>query len=66
LKEDPGMEVQELKDEIQLLKDRLYFSERARDGHYRKLQIALKRIEELEQMQPIIKKAVYADLDDEL
>lgn len=58
------MNEQELKDEIQLLKDMLYFSERARDGHYRKLQIALKRVEELEQMKPVVKKAAYLDLDD--
>ncbi|MGF6951908.1 hypothetical protein QF028_004413 [Neobacillus sp. B4I6] len=43
------MNKQELKDEIQLLKDMLFFSERARDGHYCKLQLALKRVEELEE-----------------
>jgi cell division protein FtsB len=42
------MNEQDLKDEIENLTDKLYFAERARDGHYRKLQIALKRIEELE------------------
>jgi hypothetical protein len=60
------MNEQELRDEIENLTDRLYYAERARDGHYYKLQTALKRIEQLEQMQPVIKKAVYADLDDEL
>ena len=44
------MSEQELQDEIQLLKDMLFFSERARDGHYCKLQLALKRIKELEQV----------------
>jgi cell division protein FtsB len=43
------MNEQDLKDEIENLTDKLYFAERARDGHYYKLQIALKRIEELEQ-----------------
>jgi hypothetical protein len=60
------MSEQDLRDEIQLLTDKLFFAERARDGHYHKLQLAIKRIEELEQMQPTLKKAVYADLDDEL
>lgn len=42
------MDEQEWRDEIQLLTDKLYYAERARDGHYRNLQKALKRIEQLE------------------
>lgn len=42
------MNVQEFWDEIENLTDKLYYAERARDGHYQKLQLALKRIEELE------------------
>jgi hypothetical protein len=42
------MNGQEMKDDIENLLERLYYAERARDGHYYKLQIALKRIEELE------------------
>jgi hypothetical protein len=60
------MNEQELRDENENLTDRLYYAERARDGHYHKLQIALKRIEQLQQMQPVIKKAAYLDLDDEV